>query len=290
MKHIIYTFLILACVSVFNSCEKDNKIPPPDVTPSITPPVADNKPPVANAGPDQTITLSACYGVTASAELDGSGSYDVDSNIINYSWKNLQYPNYPYLYSASHVKAKVEKLMPGNHGFELTVKDIFGLTSKDTVLIVVKATPEKHDLDLSLNSNYTFTNDTTICDWDLFCQYTDLTNITGSINLVNIGEFNWYVTQYADTASSNNTINENYIGLHFVSYNGAGISGYTSVNFKELIMKGGGTFTGTFTVNYSSATNCDAAVLNNLAPLTVTGTLEVVTKKVNIRIQGTVYF
>ncbi len=43
-----------------------------------------NQPPVANAGPDQTVPATA--GTLASVTLDGSGSYDLDGVITRYFW------------------------------------------------------------------------------------------------------------------------------------------------------------------------------------------------------------
>ena len=47
-----------------------------------------NRPPVANAGTDQTITLP-----TNTINLDESGSTDPDNNIINYTWTKIPGPS-----------------------------------------------------------------------------------------------------------------------------------------------------------------------------------------------------
>jgi hypothetical protein len=287
MKKMKWISLLLFIVFAFNACKKENKDIPPIVIPPIPPSIINN-PPVANAGLNQTITLSSCYGVTASAELDGSQSFDVDSNIINYSWREINSNYLPY--SASHVKALAEKLVPGEYAFELTVKDKGGLFSKDTVVIHVKASPEKHDLDLSLQSTYILEDNYKYIDWDLYEIYEDIVLINGKVNVLPIGEFEWYISQSTDTAVGNSTIIYNSMKLYVDKFNGASIYGYSTVNFKELIIQGGGTFNGTFKITSGTANNCDAAILNNQAPLTITGSLDVVTKKVNLKIQGEVYF
>ena len=64
---------------VFTSCDK------PEVEPNPAVPV--NKPPVADAGPDQIITLPA-NRVT----LNGNGSSDPENNIRNFSWTKVSGP------------------------------------------------------------------------------------------------------------------------------------------------------------------------------------------------------
>jgi VCBS repeat-containing protein len=290
MKKMKWNSLILFIVFTFNACKKENKDIPPIVTPPIPPPTIINHPPVANAGDDQTITLSLCYSITATAELDGSLSSDPDTNIISYSWKNISTTG-SYLYNASQMKATAEKLIPGDYVFELTVKDKGDLSSRDTVTITVKGSPEVHYLDLFLQSSFIFQDNVEDCGWDDWdCQLFDIITLNGNGSFIPIGEFNWYISQFTDTASSNYTISENYMGINVQGFNGASIIGFCSVNLKELIMKGGGAFNGTFTVNHGSAFKCDNNIYNTLEPLSVTGTLDVATKKINIRIQGKVYF
>ncbi len=62
---------------IFTSCKKES-------TQAITPTPSGNKPPIANAGVDQTIILpNTIIG------LDGRGSTDPDNNITNYLWTNI---------------------------------------------------------------------------------------------------------------------------------------------------------------------------------------------------------
>jgi hypothetical protein len=91
-----------------------------------------NRTPVANAGPDQTITLPV--NIVA---LDGTASSDPDNNITGYTWTKIEGPFSFTLTNASTGKAELTNLVPGTYLFELKVTDAGGLFSKDTVQIMV---------------------------------------------------------------------------------------------------------------------------------------------------------
>ena len=76
MKNIsLHLFIIsLAGIMAFIPCKK---VPLVEVTPA-------NRPPVANAGPDQTIILPV-----NSVTLDGSASTDPDGTITSYKWAKI---------------------------------------------------------------------------------------------------------------------------------------------------------------------------------------------------------
>ncbi|MEP7373100.1 MAG: PKD domain-containing protein [Chitinophagaceae bacterium] len=99
---------------------------------NVKDPAQPNRPPVANAGADQTI-ISQVNNVN----LDGSGSVDPDNNISSYEWTKI---SGPISYSISNSKAaqtQVITLGPGTYFFELKVTDAGGLFSKDTVQVTV---------------------------------------------------------------------------------------------------------------------------------------------------------
>ena len=93
-----------------------------------------NQPPVANAGPDQTITLPK-----DSALLNGSLSMDPDGSIVSYQWSKISGPVPGAFTSPNGVLNWTKFLAAGVYVFQLTVTDNGGLTGKDTVQIFVNA-------------------------------------------------------------------------------------------------------------------------------------------------------
>ncbi|PKN54194.1 MAG: hypothetical protein CVU56_27825, partial [Deltaproteobacteria bacterium HGW-Deltaproteobacteria-14] len=92
----------------------------------------ENYPPVAHAGPDQSLT--APFGGSASVTLDGSGSTDADQNIVSYRWRR----GGAVVGAASVVTLD---LLPGTYDFTLTVTDAFDATSSDLVRVTVSERP-----------------------------------------------------------------------------------------------------------------------------------------------------
>lgn len=92
--------------------------------------VQPNQPPVANAGPDQTVECATAGG--AAVTLNGSGSYDPDNDAITYQWTG------PFG-SAAGVNPVVT-LALGTHNITLTVRDAKGATDTDTLQVTVRDT------------------------------------------------------------------------------------------------------------------------------------------------------
>jgi hypothetical protein len=89
----------------------------------------DNLPPIADAGPDMTVTVA--NGSLASVTLDGSGSTDPDGAIVAYVWTE----------GATQVATGATpavSLAVGTHTIVLTVTDGDGATDADTVVVTVK--------------------------------------------------------------------------------------------------------------------------------------------------------
>jgi serine protease AprX len=100
-------------------------------TSSPPPPPPPNQPPVANAGPDQTLTVNKKTGL-ASFTLDGRGSSDPDGTIASYRWS---------LNGTTVGTGSTLNLQRGvgSYPFTLTVTDNGGLTASDSVTVTVKS-------------------------------------------------------------------------------------------------------------------------------------------------------
>jgi Tol biopolymer transport system component len=107
---------------------KDTMMVTVDATPTA------NHAPVANAGPDQTVTLP-----TSTVNLNGSASTDPDNNITAYAWTKISGPSSFNIANANAVQTQVNNLVEGVYQFELKVTDAGGLVAKDTVMITVNA-------------------------------------------------------------------------------------------------------------------------------------------------------
>ena len=104
---------------------------------SITVNPASNKPPVANAGAYQTITLP-----TNSVTLLGSGN-DSDGIVVSYQWTKISGPAQYALVSATQAQTVVNNLVSGVYQFQLTVTDNQGATGTSIVTITVNPSPNK---------------------------------------------------------------------------------------------------------------------------------------------------
>ncbi|MBS1598792.1 MAG: tandem-95 repeat protein [Bacteroidetes bacterium] len=106
------------------------------VTVTSAAPPPNNQAPIANAGPDQTITLPS-----NAANLNGTASYDPDGSIASYSWAQISGPSTATLQSATTGTPSARNLVAGTYVIELTVTDNNGATAKDRVTITVKSAP-----------------------------------------------------------------------------------------------------------------------------------------------------
>jgi hypothetical protein len=92
-----------------------------------------NRPPVANAGRDQTITLPS-----NTANLDGNSSTDPDNNITGYLWTKIFGPTSFSILNPNTVQSQLTNLAEGVYQFELKVTDAGGLFARDTMQVIVK--------------------------------------------------------------------------------------------------------------------------------------------------------
>ena len=98
---------------------------------TVTDPRQPNRPPVANAGADQTITLP-----TNTINLNGSGSTDPDNNIATYLWTKISGPSSFSITNVNAIQTQVTNLVEGVYQFELKVTDADALFSVDTVTVI----------------------------------------------------------------------------------------------------------------------------------------------------------
>ena len=94
-------------------------------------PTASNIPPVANAGPDQTITLP-----TNSVILSGSGT-DADGVVVAYLWTKIAGPAAGTVTNPAVAATSVTGLVVGTYRFELRVTDNGGASGRDTIQVTV---------------------------------------------------------------------------------------------------------------------------------------------------------
>lgn len=92
-----------------------------------------NKPPVANAGSDKTITLP-----TNQVTLSGSAT-DADGTISSYSWSKVSGPSTFTIATPTSKSTVVSGLVAGTYVFRLTAKDNSGNADYDDVTVIVKA-------------------------------------------------------------------------------------------------------------------------------------------------------
>ncbi|HEY8660566.1 MAG TPA: T9SS type A sorting domain-containing protein, partial [Hanamia sp.] len=87
--------------------------------------------PVANAGPDVTVSSPV-----TSVNLYGSAT-DADGTISGYQWRQISGPGGSVISSPSSAATAVNNLTGGTYEFELTVTDNNGAIGKDTMVLIV---------------------------------------------------------------------------------------------------------------------------------------------------------
>jgi hypothetical protein len=117
MKNIKLAGLLLVLVAVGFSCNDDDDLM--------------NVVPVAEAGPNQTITLP-----TNTATLTGTGS-DADGNVVAYLWSQVSGPAPTIITNPGNPSTTVKFSISGTYVFQLMVTDNGGATGVDTTKVTV---------------------------------------------------------------------------------------------------------------------------------------------------------
>lgn len=103
-------------------------------------PEPENKPPIANAGPDQTLTFTQTAPITAT--LNGAASTDEDGSITTFYWAQKSGPSTTII-SPHQAQTTVQIQAPGEYIFVLKVVDDKGASAEDSVTINVIAPENK---------------------------------------------------------------------------------------------------------------------------------------------------
>jgi hypothetical protein len=101
------------------------------------PPRPPNQPPIANAGPDQTVTVGTLV------TLNGSQSSDPDGDPITFQWRFVSIPegSAATLTDADKAQAMFTPDVAGEYTIELIVTDPEGATGSDTVKVTARPAP-----------------------------------------------------------------------------------------------------------------------------------------------------
>src|SRR5664280_2411624 len=98
---------------------------------------APNQPPVANAGPDWTITLPI-----NTITVSGSGS-DADGTVVSYVWTKISGPSSYNIVNPTSAVTSINGLVQGVYQFQLKVTDNNGATATDIMQVTVNAAPNQ---------------------------------------------------------------------------------------------------------------------------------------------------
>lgn len=96
-----------------------------------------NQAPIANAGPDQNITLPQ-----NSTTLSGSGT-DSDGSIVEFFWSFVSGPSTPDIVSPDQAVTSINNFIEGSYVFSLTVTDDDGASASNLVIIHVLPAPNQ---------------------------------------------------------------------------------------------------------------------------------------------------
>ncbi len=121
-----------AGVYTYRLTVRDNDNATSNATVTVTVNAVANKAPVADAGVDQTIVVTA-----NSTTLNAEQSTDPDGTITSYTWQQVSGPGASVFSSTTGMTVDVSKLLVGEYVYRLTVRDNKNATATATVKVIV---------------------------------------------------------------------------------------------------------------------------------------------------------
>ncbi|MCX7943402.1 MAG: PKD domain-containing protein [Deltaproteobacteria bacterium] len=97
-----------------------------------------NRVPIAFAGFDRTVAIN--FSSPEEVELDGTGSYDPDSDVLTYNWQIEHIPKKSSLSKIANSDRPLASFIPDAEGdfiFSLVVSDGVFVSNKDIVVITI---------------------------------------------------------------------------------------------------------------------------------------------------------
>lgn len=121
---------------IFEPTAASTPTPSPTATtgPAPTPTPPANRPPIADAGADASVTVGTLV------TLDGSASRDPDGSALTYAWRQNGGPAVT-LAGTTSARPTFTPTSPGQYAFELVVGDGRATSPADTVTVTVTAAP-----------------------------------------------------------------------------------------------------------------------------------------------------
>lgn len=245
--------------------------------------------PLAKAGTDTTLVIGGiCTSLVDLHELDGSGSTDPDNDILSYKWRQISGPTTMIFSSPSEAKTFVSYITPGLYLIELTVTDAFGLASKDSVRINAVLS-DSFNLDVEISGTFEFSDNAEICPFE--CHFGDEV-VVRAAGTTPVGEMTIVTREETDTAWQSYwptywpSTGYTFFLLSDTEY----IGGKSFFYLKQVIQQGGGSFSGSVTFEYGSAKACNNNIFVSLPPLVISGTVDIQTRRVKMRLKGQILF
>ena len=277
-----FIFLVAIC-----SCKK-NKIEEPTVAGSSNSPLI-QKPPIANAGPDQIIKLPATW-----ISIDGSKSTDPNNKQLKYRWRKVEGPDQVHYYSSFYqnpqpAQIEMDLYGAGDYVFELTVTNSAGLTATDIIKITIIRSPETaHPIDLvfSLNSSCIISGNfpTTVYYSEAYftLSATSSSSFTGNIASADVRIEQAY-EKYAQDYFSPSLLRLGEGSSSLINF-----QFYSDLNFFKLPYKGiAANFTDSVFVTSGRG---QFANVRHGTLLYCTGTADTTLRTASVRLKGTIYY